>query len=493
MFASAVTHISPHLPLDMPQKSLGNTPGHFLYTSASCMDLGQFSENDFSRQRRASQHLQPTPHHHQQRTGQSPHSSPLPQTQWTNVPPVYRPRNWVDPEDVSPVLTRQPQRIDSVSTWRSRAVSPAPSAATSGNRTSERTKKHRAPRIFRRRDTEESPQEQPFDVTMLYPQMSPYQPDRMSTYSAPEQLEHPQRRFASQPNSPGFAPNWSALPSRNDEPSPISIPRSPTYPPAGRRRMHSTSGIGDAAFDDEQDFRLFVEATAGLPPDIGFSHPRTGQSPTHASQSPLRRAATTQRTGYGETSPVAETPATMLALRDMAAIPQANQTYRPQRSSDPPRQQQQGQGRQQPQPQARQDVNRPTRPQATRSTSSRDRLAASASGLDLWLPSPVSPESAHPTDAPLSIHSIPRRAVGSSTYTDVSPLTPAAPHHFQGLDREIQRQLEELDLEEAEGDGEVDDELPDYAQSQAEAQAERRAEAARRAQELQERWLRRGR
>ena len=95
----------------------------------------------------------------------------------------------------------------------------------------------------------------------------------------------------------------------------------------------------------------------------------------------------------------------------------------------------------------------------------------------------MSPESAQ--------HTISRRPVGSSSsraIPDVSPITPAGP---LSLDREIERQLEELELEEDEGD--YDDELPDYAQSQAEAQAERRAEAARRAQELQQRWLSRGR
>ena len=37
-----------------------------------------------------------------------------------------------------------------------------------------------------------------------------------------------------------------------------------------------------------------------------------------------------------------------------------------------------------------------------------------------------------------------------------------------------------------------DDELPDYAESQAQAQAGQRAEAARRAQELQRRWIESG-
>lgn len=335
---------------------------------------------------------------------------------------------------------------------------------------------------------------------MLYPQLSPYDPNRMSTYSAPEQLEHTFPRSVSQPNSPGFAPDWSALPSRTDGPtSPVGIPRSPTYPPAGRRRMRSAAGPGDAAFDDEQDFRLFVEATAGLPPDLGFS-------PTQTSQSPLRRAATTQSAGPSGrrqseiASPTAETPTTMLALQHLAAIPQANQTYRPQRTPQaiPPQPQQHHA------PSTAQ-----LRPQATRTASQRDRLAASAAGLDLWLPSPISPQS----QQPYSAHpSIPRRPEGSSnhgiaptaatpSYADVSPLTPAAPSHAAGfhglgLDREIERQLEELALED-DGDGygrrDYDDELPDYAQSQAEAQAERRAEAARRAQELQERWLRRGR
>ena len=353
---------------------------------------------------------------------------------------------------------------------------------------------------------------------MLYPQMSPYDSNRMSTYSAPEHLEHSQYGSFSQPNTPGFAPTgWSALPSRSDEPSPVGIPRSPTYPPAGRRRMHSAAGLGDAAFEDEQDFRLFVEATAGLPPDIGGFSPTQQQQ----SQSSPRRRATTQgrqssvpAAGGSEVSPVAETPTTMFALQQLASIPQANQTYRPQtqsqaqsqpqyRAYEPQRSVSQQQTRHESRPQ------RPE-PHRTDSATTRERLAASASGLDLWLPSPVSPQTARtPTQ-----NTIPRRLVGSSTaraasvsshYSAISPLTPDAPHHqphapspaaFADLDDEITRQLAELELEEEEGEGagrEHDDELPDYAQSQAEAQAERRAEAARRARELQERWLRRGR
>lgn len=362
---------------------------------------------------------------------------------------------------------------------------------------------------------------------MLYPQMSPYDSNRMSTYSAPEHLEHSQYASFSQPNTPAYPPTgWSALPSRSDEPSPVGIPRSPTYPPAGRRRMHSAAGLGDAAFEDEQDFRLFVEATAGLPPDIGGFSP--SQQQQQQSQGSPRRRATTQgrqssvpAVGVSEMSPVAETPTTMSALQQLASIPQANQTYRPQTQA-----QTQGQPqyrayepqRSVSQQQTTRHESRPQRPEPHRtdSATNRERLAASASGLDLWLPSPVSPQTATtPTQT------IPRRPVGSSTaraasvsshYSAISPLTPDAPPHppqpqqqqhlqphaappaLADLDDEITRQLEELELEEEQGEGrEYDDELPDYAQSQAEAQAERRAEAARRARELQERWLRRGR
>ena len=494
MFVLPMTHISPHLPTEMPQKKLGDSLQPSLYTSASCMDFHQRRDDDGNRQRRSNQHLSPPSQPRTQTGGQQPRSSPLPQTQWTDVPPVYRPRNWVDPNEVSPVATRQSHPSDPMSAWRARPPPSSQAGPSNASRDPDRPKKRRAPRIFRRQDTAESQQQQPFDVTMLYPQMSPYDSNRMSTYSAPEQLEHFPNRTISQPNSPGFAPSWSALPSRSDEPSPVGIPRSPTYPPAGRRRMHSTTGVGDAAFEDEQDFRLFVEATAGLPPDIGFS--RAGQSPTQTSQSPIRRAATTQATRSSIVSPIAETPSTMFALQQLASIPQANQTYRPQRAP-------QSSSRRSP-PHETQSSTSTTRPRATRSDSNRERLAASASGLDLWLPSPISPESQTQT--------IPRRPVGTTTtraptFPDVSPITPstailqhstsasasARPPAFRVLDREIERQLEELELGEEEEERDFDDELPDYAQSQAEAQAERRAEAARRAQELQERWLRRGR
>lgn len=510
--AVPMTHISPGTPVDMPQKRLGDSIGSSLYTSASCMDLRRSREDDDRHPWHSHQRNQTAAHQQQQGSAQLPYSSPLPQTQWTDVPPVYRPADWVDPDDTSPVATRQSQAVNPMSAWR--ALSPAPSAP-SNSKGQEKLKKRKPPRIFRKKDTAQSSQQQPFDVTMLYPQLSPYEPDRMSIYSAPEQLERPQQGFASQPNSPGFAPNWSALPSRSEEPSPVGIPRSPTYPPAGRRRMHTTTGRENAAFEDEHDFRLFVEATAGLPPDLGFSLSRTGQSPTQTSQSPIRRAATTQATGRPETSPIAETPSTMFALREMASIPQANQTYRPQRAS----QQAAATTRQPYERSQAQNVHHPTRSQTTRSDDvNRERLAASASGLDLWLPSPISPEPAdraHSTPPPpaqsqAARHTIPPRAIDSSNPL-VSPMTPATrstpqrPMHPAGplvsplrpaLDREIERQLEELDLElddEEDGGRDFDDELPDYAQSQAEAQAERRVEAARRARELQERWLRRGR
>ena len=237
--------------------------------------------------------------------------------------------------------------------------------------------------------------DRPIDFRLLYPEMNPYA-DNQNIWHG---------RSVSQPSSPNFMQLHQ--PSPADDPQPFQMPRSPTYPPTGRRRMHST-GVGDAAFADEEEFRLFVEATAGLPPETSFRHSISVSSPSSSRRQQSRDYDMREYRGSSDVrsrsehivSPIEQTPTTMRALEQLAQLPQATAPSR------------------------------------------RQRMEASPSGLDLWLPSPI-------------------RAV--------TPVTP----DFGTYE------------EDSEGG---DEELPDYAASQAQAQAGQRAEAARRARELQRRW-----
>ncbi|KAI7142396.1 hypothetical protein KC343_g18091 [Hortaea werneckii] len=88
--------------------------------------------------------------------------------------------------------------------------------------------------------------------------------------------------------------------------------------------MHSDSDVQDDAFRNESDFRLFVEATAGLEPE----------QPPKPKPNPLHYHTDTSPYHYGPSqphdlvSPVAETPTTLRALQGMAQMP---------KSASPPR------------------------------------------------------------------------------------------------------------------------------------------------------------
>ena len=332
-------------------------------------------------------------------------------SQWSAIPLPYRPREWNEHED-----ERQKSPPPADYSWRLRPT-------VSGHALSGRFADAPAPPRARRRPRElrDIPTrltESNVDYTLLYPQMSPYSSE-FGMRSAPDEMQHVPPRSVSQPVSPGYFPRTYD----RDDPQPGQLPRSPTYPPAGRRRMHSASGVQDGAFADEMEFRLFVDATAGLGPEQAYrnltyppSHepvrrPRTWDDERHHSNpvSPLEDLV----------SPLEETPTTLRALQHLAQMPQASHT--PQRS-----------------PTLRAFQQLAQLPQAA-SEYPRQRTRTPASGVALWLASSHDPS-----------------------------------------------RLEHIDF-----DGEEDlpdEELPDYASSQAQAQASHRVEAARRAQELQQRW-----
>ncbi|KAK5152633.1 hypothetical protein LTS14_008167 [Recurvomyces mirabilis] len=221
-------------------------------------------------------------------TNHDQHHSPLPQSQWSEVPLPYRPRDWVDESD-----RLQPYNSQQERDWRLR---PAVS--------NDRQAQPGAPTPLKTRRRPQSQLELPNhnDPSLLQPEISA-RADRFRGYQT--------RRAVSQPNSPpSFQQQFAEA-----EPPMLGIPRSPTYPPAGRRRMHSTSGVTDAAFDDEAEFRLFVDATAGLGPHTAF---RPSVSTLGISRS---------RAHDQSASPIASSPSTMLALAHLAQMPQAGRTF----------------------------------------------------------------------------------------------------------------------------------------------------------------------
>ena len=299
----------------------------FVFTS-NCMDYQRRSPDYSGQQRLHPQYSNPTLRRSPSPSGRTPapYSSPLPQTQWAEVPLPYRPRDWPESDD---------ELYESVHNSPAPAWYLRPPEAPSEIQTAEvgsEARRRRRPRgirdIFTRSQIEAQAQAQPGNVSMLYPQLSPYDA-RMSTYSAPEDLERHHVRSMVEAESPGYPPAFS----RNLEPPEMGIPRSPTYPPASRRRGHSSAGGDDHGFTDEEEFHLFVQATAGLGPDTAFRHPHPF-SPTETTRwreenhiPVLNRPATT-----GDiVSPLGETPSTMYAYQQLPQMPERHQHSLPRR------------------------------------------------------------------------------------------------------------------------------------------------------------------
>ena len=338
--ASVCTSYSDSLFLDI--KGSAKFPAVFSFTS-NCMDNRRPAQASFSRQRLQGRQSSPALQHDNQSSWETPqpYSSPLPQTQWTDLPMPYRPRNWPEAKEESYVPIQQHLLPD----FHIRApMVPADSDGSKASSTSKRRRRPRGLRNLLSRPQDEihgdETHQQNVDVTLLYPQMSPYA-DRRSIYSAPDELEHYDARSFSQPNSPGHMNSAQ----RSGEPPQISIPRTPTYPPSGRRRNNSSHGVADAGFEDEEEFRLFAQATAGLGPEQVFRHAATFSASSSYQRGsppdpvPLARAATTGNL----VSPVQETPTTMYALQQLPQMPESHGSLH------------------------------------------RERLQTSTSGLDLWL------------------------------------------------------------------------------------------------------------
>ena len=225
--------------------------------------------------------------------------------------------------------------------------SPPPGDEYNTSRGSSASTRRRRPRgirdLFSR--PQDEIQEQPFDVTFLYPDVNPYS-DRHSTCSAPDDLEHHHVRSLSQPGSSSFMESTLGI---HDTPL-TGIPRSPTYPPSTGGQRHGSRRMRDREFEDEEDFHLFAQATAGLGPDQAFRlaySPPTSTTPQRAARTRLPQLS--RPTTSGDRMPSDEgTPTTVYALHQLPQMPE---------------------GRRQ---------------------SQRERLQHSNSNLDLWLQLPSS-------------------------------------------------------------------------------------------------------
>ena len=239
--------------------------------------------------------------HHVDPVPQQPSTSPLPSRQW---PTHSRPR------DFGAFWASNPHMVDLEPPSVHRTQSFGPSF-----RTSAPTSRTTASRQRRRpRPLDQERLRQPLDSTMLYPQMSPY--DGVDNDGFGNETYDYYPRSVSQPVTPG-------LPQPGSQQSAVPTLTFPTYTPAVAPARGDNS---DAAFNDEHEFRLFVEATAGLGPVLSLDR-------RESSSEPAGDYAQDTYTGLqSNVSPTAVTPTTLQALQHLAQMPQST----PPRTPSPP-------------------------------------------------------------------------------------------------------------------------------------------------------------
>lgn len=114
--------------------------------------------------------------------------------------------------------------------------------------------------------------------------------------------------------------------------------------------------VADTTFTDEEEFSLFVQATAGImPPDIGPTMPRNHRQSTMDERGHLQSPESERLV-----SPMQETPTTMQALQQLAQLPHGSLSS------------------------AQRDVRLPQGP-----TRSRTADQAAMAGVDLWIEPPT--------------------------------------------------------------------------------------------------------
>ncbi|RMX85960.1 hypothetical protein D0869_03431 [Hortaea werneckii] len=258
----------------------------------------------------------------------STHSSPLPQAQWSEIPLPFRPKDWVGQTHHNGHFHAKESHPHPPATSISgQSLSRAPPATA----VAPPHKVRRRPGALRdlaQRSITATADGSDRDRTLLHPQRSHHIDD----YGTIGDQSRSSPRSISQPNTP------SHLQTRFEESQPVptpslGIPRSPTCPPTGRRRMYSDSGVQDDAFRNESDFRLFVEATAGLEPE---QPPKSKPASSHypSDTFPPLQAPSSQL--HDIVSPVAETPTTLHALQGIAQMPKSVSPPRRHRQHETP-------------------------------------------------------------------------------------------------------------------------------------------------------------
>jgi hypothetical protein len=212
--------------------------------SQSFMDLQFGTKHDGTRRRPVQCQDGLFPDH---RTQSQLFTSPLPQRQWADVPVAYYPREW-EPRRSSDERPNVERHMSG--DLGSTKVLPTP-------------RTHHLVRRQRPGPLDENTRTRSHKPSLLHPQMGLYEPQDDGS----NDLRYFPRSI-SQPNTPGFSDSFA----QHAEQQPGRTLRTPTYPFTGQCRHQSASGRSDAAFSDEQEFQLFVEATAGLGPISPIVH-----------------------------------------------------------------------------------------------------------------------------------------------------------------------------------------------------------------------------
>lgn len=228
------------------------------------------------------------------------HVEPVPQQPSTSPLPSRQRLFHSQPREFGAFRASNPHNVDLEPPSVQRTQSFGPSLRTSAP--SSRTA---APRQRRRpRPLDEERLRQPLDSTMLYPQVSPY--DEVDDGFGNASFDY-YPRSVSQPVTPG-------LPQSGFQEATAPALTFPTYTPVVTPPRGDNS---DAAFNDEHEFRLFVEATAGLGPVLSLDR-------RESSSEPQEDHSHHRRTGPQSTvSPTANTPNTAQALQHLAQMPQS--------------------------------------------------------------------------------------------------------------------------------------------------------------------------
>lgn len=230
----------------------------------------------------------------------------------------YRPQQWHDGSEgpVSPIVLTPQLHVRPFRQFQQQIAQPAQPARQRG-------RPEPLSGIPSRQEYEQ--RMGPSDPTLLYPQMSPYDPDSVHE-NRDGRMYAP--RAISQPVTPSFRGRRDYAEESNEMLNGFS--RMSVSPQTQRWRPHSAINTTEAPFTDEEEFHLFVQATAGLGP----ASPMRASPIVAANEEDRRRHTMHSQPDPSQlVSPVQQTPTTMLALQHMAQMPQQAFTL-PRRPAD---------------------------------------------------------------------------------------------------------------------------------------------------------------